>query len=450
MTASVRACSLCREIPRLIRESSPYSMPECVRHLGPFNQSGRRLCPECGTGYQVSYEETFEDMSHWEEIEVGRDVSALARPELLQHSEPYIRQDAAFALAMAGHPELGWSHPDPLVRRSAVSALQAPADYRFLLKDEDGPTRQRAARLTVEWLLEHEDTAGLAGLLRDHKLDVRQIAIAYLRHSHGLRAAELAPLLRRWSSYQELAGLEWLALQGYQPERQLEFLLEASRQADPEIRLAAVRSLDGLRALWTPEVLTRLLELLKSDPRCRYALLLSLQKLGREQDLSSFVPVLAEFLATENFGFFQNVASLLARRIELGEGDPSLVCTLMPGLSFGNQHQRRLVGDCYESLLKAGAELGPAQDRLVATMSADKTDYMEDSLVPLMTVYLVRHGCWGDLERLLRGGSSVAGHVALVLSRQELDYSPLKAVLNDLLEHKSSWVSENCLKALTR
>lgn len=449
-TVAIRACSLCREIPRLIRENSPDSMPECVRHLGPFQRSGQRRCPECGTGYQVTYEETFEDMSHWEEVELRRDLSAFAEPELLKHIEPYIRQDAAFALARAGHPELSWNHADPLVRRSALSALEAPADFRFLLEDEDGPTRQRAARLTVEWALQRQDTAILLGILRDHRMDVRQMGIAYLRHSKGLITRDLAPVLEQWSTHQELTGLEWLALQGYQPERQLQRLLEASRQADPEIRSAAVRCLDGLQSLWTPEVMARMLELLQSDPSCRYSILLSLRKLGREQSMLDFIPVLADELATENSGFFQSVSTLLLRRIELGEGDSRLVSTLMPGLDFRNQHQRRLVIECYEALLKTGADLGPAQERLIQVMSAEKTDYSEDSLVPDMTSYLVRRRCWGDLESLLRGGSSVAGHVALVLSRQELDYSPLKSVLKELLKHPNSWVSENCLKALAR
>lgn len=448
ITLSIRACSLCREIPRLVRESSPDSMPGCVRHLGPFHQSGQRRCPECGTSYSVTYEETFEDMSHWEEVELRRDLSPFAQPQLLQHSEPSIRQDAAFALARAGHPELSWNHPDPLVRRSALSALEEPADYRFLLEDEDGPTRQRAARLTSEWALERQDTSILLGVLRDHQIDVRQMGIAYLRHSKGLNLRELAPVLEQFP--QELAGLEWLALQGYQPERQLQRLLEASRQTDPEVRSAAVRSLDALQSLWTPAVPARLLELLQSDSRCRYSILLSLRKLGREQNLVDFIPILAENLATENFPFIQNVATLLLRRIELGEGDSRLVSTLMPGLDFSNQYQRRLVFECYEALLKAGVELGPAQEKLIRVMSAEKTDFSEDSLVPAMTAYLVRQRCWGDLERLLRGGSSVAGHVALVLSRQELDYSPLRGVLNDLLEHPNSWVSENCLKALVR
>ncbi|MBX3168741.1 MAG: hypothetical protein KF760_15100 [Candidatus Eremiobacteraeota bacterium] len=51
---------------------------------------------------------------------------------------------------------------------------------------------------------------------------------------------------------------------------------------------------------------------------------------------------------------------------------------------------------------------------------------------------------------MLRGGTSVAGHVALMLSKERFDYSPLEPVLNELLNHKESWVSENCLKALVR
>lgn len=443
-------CRLCREIPRLIRESSPHSMPACVRHLGPFDESGWRSCPECGARYLVCYEGTYDDMNFYEEIELRRDVSGLAQPELLEHGEAYIRQDAAYALARAGRPELGWGHSDPLVRRSALSALEEPADLRFLLDDEDGPTRQLAARLSLRWVLEHRDSLLMLGLLQNRAADVRHMAIAYLRHSEGLDAGLLAPALEQWSAREELAGLEWLAVRGQEPALQVERLLEASRHADPEVRKAAVSALDPLQPLWTPAVLARLLELLKDDRHCRYGILLSLQKLGPEWDLRAFVPVLAAFLATENVSFFQNVARVLERRLQVGEGSSELVCTLIGGLTFKNQHQRRLVGDCYRALMVAGIELGPAQELLVRSISADKTEYCDDLLVPAVTTYLVRRRCWPELERLLRGGTSVAGHVALVLSKEKLDYRPLEGALNELLDHKDPWVSENCLKALVR
>jgi len=177
---------------------------------------------------------------------------------------------------------------------------------------------------------------------------------------------------------------------------------------------------------------------------------LALQKLGPERDLRVFVPVLAGFLATENFSHFQDVARVLERRLQLGEADSELVSVLMPGLTFKNDYQRRLVGDCYRSMMAAGIELGPAREMIVRVMSANKTGLCEDLLVPAVTTYLLRRQCWPELERLLRGGTSVAGHVALVLSKEKFDYGPLEGVLNDLLSHKDSWVSENCLKALVR
>ena len=423
-------------------------MPESVRHLGPFNQSGERCCPQCRTRYQVFYEETYDDMNYSEEVELRRDVSALARPELLEHSEAYIRQDAAWALARSGRPEVAWGHSDPLVRRSAVSALEDPADLRFLLHDQDELTRQMAARLSLRWLLEHRDSPGLLGLLQQP--EVRPTAIAYLRHSQGLDPALLAAALEHGKTRQELPGLEWLALQGYQPSLQVERLLEATRDADPEVRKGALSALDNLQSLWTPAVLARLLELLKTDWHCRYGILLSLEKLGPESDLRPFVPVLAGFLGTENSSHFQKVGPVLERRLKFGEGNSELVAVLMPGITFTNQYQRRLVGDCYRTMMTAGIELGPAQEMIVRAMSAKTTDSCEDMLVPALTSYLVRRQCWPELMRLLRGGTSVAGHVALVLSKEKLDYSPLEPVLNELLTHKDPWVSENCLKALVR
>lgn len=441
------ACSLCRQIPRVVRASSTHSILDCVRHLGPFEESGWRECPECKSRYFVSYEATYEDMSFWEEIEVTRDVSALAVPELLNHPEQYIRTDAAFALARAGRPELSWVHSDPMVRRSGLSALEPPLDVRFLLQDEDPTVRQVAGRLTISWLLEKHDSLGMAELLQGLP-DVRLMAAGYLRHSEGLDPVLLAPLLQ-----DSLTGWEWLASQDYQVDRQIGRLLAASQDPDPEQRKKAVSALDSVRGHWgaqTAAVLEGLRKLLESDGHSRLWVLNCLRNLGGELDLRPFLPRLAELLATENAYHFQEVGPLLGKRVRLGEGDSSLVIALMPGLTFSNTYQRRLVGDCYRALMEAGVPLGPAQDLLVRVMSADKTEYCEDMLVPAVTTYLVRRAAWPELERLLRGGASVAGHVALILSKQRFDYKPLEPVLNELLESPSEWVSENCLKALVR
>lgn len=441
------ACSLCRQIPRVVQASSPHSMPECVRHLGPFEESGWRECPECKARYFVSYEATYEDMSFWEEIEVTREVAALAVPELLDHPEPYIRTDAAFALARAGRPELSWAHSDPLVRRSGLSALDPPLDLRFLLQDEDAGVRQLAGRLTLSWVIEKGDSPGMAELLQGLP-DVRLMATGYLRHSQGLDPALLAPLLEN-----SLTGWEWLASQNYQTDLQIGRLLGASQDPDPEVRKKAVAALDAVREHWGSQsgaVLEGLRKLLESDGHSRLWVLNCLRNLKDKLNLRPFIPRLAELLATENASHFQEVGRLLDERLRLGEGDSSLVSALMPGLTFTNTYQRRLVGDCYRILMEAGVPLGPAQELLVRVMSADKTEYCEDMLVPAVTTYLLRQAAWPELERLLRGGASVAGHVALILSKQPLEFKPLEPVLNELLESPSEWVAENCLKALVR
>jgi len=444
------ACSLCRQIPRTSRYPCP-SLPAFMHHLGPFDESGPRRCPECQARYWVAYQQTYDDMDYSQEVEVTRDVTDLARVELLQLDEAYLRQDAAFALARAGNPEPALTHADPLVRRSAVCALETPCDLRALLEDEDPPTRLMAARRTTQWLLTEHRSKDLLAILRQAPPEVRQIALANLRNAQGLDCALLAPALENASEAWELTGLEWLASQNYQTERQLSRLMAALHRPHVEMRLTAVRALENLRDVWGEqgsEILQCLGRLLKSDGESRYAVLSCLSRLGPEHDLRPMLPVLGGILGQENAPHFQQAGRVLSQRLHLGEIDPQLMLTLLPGLTFTNDYQRRLIGDCYRALLAANLSLGPAQEVLLNSLSSPKTGLCEDLLVPAITHYLLVREAWPELERLLRGGSAVAGHVALQLSQQSIPFSPLEPVLNQLLDHPEEWVAENCLKSL--
>lgn len=440
-------CSLCRQIAREVRASSPDSMPNSVQHLGPFNETGQRTCPECARGYFVTYQAIYDDMSFDEEVSLVRDTSDRAFPYLLEEPESYLREDAAYALVRAGHPERAWAHSDPLVRRTAVCALEEPVDLRFLLSDPDPTTRERAALLTLRHLVEARDSASLLTILQTASPEIRLSAVAHLRHSSGLDADLLAPALEELGA---VGGFVWLATQGYEPERQIERLLRALQEPDEDVRKAAVTGLGEVRPHWTPAVLPALRLLLETDPRSRLWVLHVLRDTPPEVDLSEFYPELARILSTENAWHFQEAGPILSRRLALGGGDADLVHMLLPGLTFKGDYQRRLVGDCYKAMMQSGVDLGPSQEVLVQKLSGDRAGLPEDLLVPQLTTYLVGRQNWSELERLLRGGASIAGHVALCLSKERADYQPLKPVLNELLNHPNEWVAENCLKALVR
>lgn len=448
----LEGCSLCAKIPRRVFEDSPSTMPAFLKHLAPFNESGLRHCNQCGAEYLVSYREIYDDMSYEQEIEVIRKTSHLANPALLQHPQPYIRQDAAFELARQGQPQLGYTHWDPQVRISTLSALEEPVDLRILLDDADPAVRQLAGNLTVQALVDRRDTPAMLELLQNQYWDVRARALVALRHSQGLDPSLLAGAIENPSRPEELAGLEWLASVDYQRRSQFTKLVAFCQNSLPEMRGRAIVTLEYLWPFWkeqTPVILDCLLERLNSDPRTRYSVLHCLARLGPEIPLPDFLLPLASMLVSEGIAHYQEIGRLLLQRLHHGEKDSRLFTVLLPGLTLATDYQRRLAGECLALSLTSEVELGEAEtEALLVALCRQPSKLAEDALTPVFARRLIELQNWPALQRLLEAGPNVAGHAALELSRHPFDRQALVNILRRLSAHPSPWLSQNCQKAL--
>lgn len=434
------ACSICKHIPRHVSVSSVYDVPKNVARLEPrarLDESGWRTCPECGNRYFLSFEEEIDDMTVYTTIEVTRQVHP--KESRLTHIEPYMREDAAFALRS---PEL-LQHPDVGIRRAALEGFgEATPALLPCLRDPDSVVRTRAAHKVLPGWIERAEVSPLLDLLRTGPEDMTDLVMGYLCPSE-LDPAPFADAIRAYAAAgrpKAMRAVEWLASRGHEVAAQIQLLEAQLDSAEREVRERALSALESLVEHWpgAPERLARQLG------RDQFYSISVLKKAVRYHDLTPCYPALVE--TVNGGGAYADKAGWLLR--EALTGHPAdLVAALVPGLKHKEQVRHAVMG-CYTVLAQAGLDLTPGRAALLEALGTRRPSYVESGFAKDYASYLVDHRDYEALELLL-AEADVSGAVSRVLAeRPAFDLTPLVPTLQGLVTDRHWWVREGAELAL--
>jgi hypothetical protein len=423
--------------------SSVYDVPKNVSRLEPrakLEESGPRVCPECGNRYYLSYAEEIDDMSVYTTVEVTRKVEPKA--ERLTHIEAYMREDAAFALAT---PEL-LSHPDPGVRRAVLEGFgDATPALIPSLRDADSVVRSRAAHKLLPGWIETANVAALLDLLEEGPDDMADLVMGYLSNSE-LDPAPFAEAIRRLAATgrpRAMNAVAWLGEKGHQAGAQVDLLVSQLDSPEREVRERALSALESVVEHW-PAVATRLAPQLQRDT---FYTLSVLKKAVQHHDLTPCYPALVELVTAG--GTYADKAGWLLREA-LAKHPANLAAALAPAWKH-KESVRQAVGSCYTVLAQQGCDLTPGREAILEALGTQRPSYVESGFAKDYAGYLVDRGDYEALELLLLAAAEVSGAVSRILAeRKTFDLTPLLPTLHGLASDRHWWVREGAELALKR
>lgn len=143
----------------------------------------------------------------------------------------------------------------------------------------------------------------------------------------------------------------------------------------------------------------------------------------------------------------QNDMAGLGRLLAEPEFGRYLVVALAPGWKLGTS-ERNLVSECYQQMLKQGADLTPILPQLTEAMLSPQACYVESYFIADLTRFLARTERLPEVEKFLLAGPDISGGASHALAEEAVDLTPLLPTLAGLLSHRHWYVAEGARRAL--